>query len=89
MSIHHIGYAVADIEKAYKVFLLMGYEKHETREIVDDYERNVKILMLRNGPVLVELISFLDRGKKSPIDFLFKQELSLHGGGGLSYLLCC
>jgi hypothetical protein len=79
ISIHHIGYAVADIEKAYKVFLLMGYKKYEMQDIVDDYERNVRILMLKNGFILVELISFLDRNKKSPVDFWLGKKV-LWGG---------
>jgi hypothetical protein len=40
MSIHHIGYAVEDIEKAYEVFLLMGYKNWGggTGSVVEDFD---------------------------------------------------
>jgi hypothetical protein len=54
---------------------------------VTDYDRNVRILMLRNGPVQVELVSFLDRNKSSPIDFLFKSKFAFLGNG-IPYHIC-
>jgi methylmalonyl-CoA/ethylmalonyl-CoA epimerase len=54
---------------------------------VEDIDRNIKILMLRNGYVRVELVSFLDRKKSSPIDFLFKSKFAFPGNG-IPYHIC-
>jgi methylmalonyl-CoA/ethylmalonyl-CoA epimerase len=43
--------------------------------------------MLQNGLVLVELISFLDPKKKSPVDFLFKSKF-VFLGNGIPYHIC-
>jgi methylmalonyl-CoA/ethylmalonyl-CoA epimerase len=89
MSIHHIGYAVKDIEKAYDIFSLLGYKKlyGTVGGGVADYDRNVRILMLENESVRVELVSFLDHNKSSPIDFLFKSKFSFPGNG-IPYHIC-
>jgi methylmalonyl-CoA/ethylmalonyl-CoA epimerase len=94
MSIHHIGYAVDDIEKAYMVLSMLGYEKCEYScakmgggGVVEDIDRNIKILMLKNRSICVELVSFLDRKKSSPIDFLFKSK-STFPGNGIPYHIC-
>jgi methylmalonyl-CoA/ethylmalonyl-CoA epimerase len=106
MTIHHIGYAVENIEKAYKIFSLLGYEKlkidlpapdessgggvcgyENIQDTIDDVDRNIKILILRNKNFLVELISFLDRTKPSPIDFLFKSRFAFPGNG-IPYHIC-
>jgi methylmalonyl-CoA/ethylmalonyl-CoA epimerase len=48
--------------------------------VIKDFSRNVTILMLKNENTLVELISFLDREKESPIDFLFHGKCKFPGG---------
>lgn len=85
MSVHHIGYAVADIEKASKIFASLGYVIESP--CVNDSNRNVKILLLRNDKTLVELIAILDVEKESPIDFIFKKEFSFPGKG-IPYHIC-
>ncbi len=47
MKIHHIGYAVKNIEKSREVFLQLGYQNEG--DIVVDDARNVKILFMVCG----------------------------------------
>lgn len=54
MRIHHIGYAVKNIDEAFKLFKVLGFEK--VNEKVVDEERKVKILFVKNNEYLVELI---------------------------------
>ena len=63
MKLHHIGYAVNDIQESVSQFKLLGYELHS--ETTDDPERNVKICFMRNQNTLVELIAPLS--PKSPV----------------------
>jgi methylmalonyl-CoA/ethylmalonyl-CoA epimerase len=83
--IHHIGYAVQNIENASKIFAMLDYEQKS--DVVDDHSRNLKILFLNNNDTLIELISILDKTKKSPIDFLFKKRFSFPGEG-IPYHIC-
>jgi methylmalonyl-CoA/ethylmalonyl-CoA epimerase len=109
INVHHIGYAVKDIEKAEEAFSLLGYKRVNLSDdivgydcvygggggniqkteldIINDFDRNVRILMLKNKSILVELVSFLDKTKKSPIDFLFKSD-SIFPGNGIPYHIC-
>ena len=63
MKLHHIGYAVRDIQESVSQFKLLGFEQHN--EITDDTERNVKICFIRNQDTLIELIAPLT--PKSPV----------------------
>jgi methylmalonyl-CoA/ethylmalonyl-CoA epimerase len=85
ISVHHVGYAVSDIEKACRVFISLGYTVESP--LINDIVRNVKILLLRSGDTLVELVSILDDGKASPIDFIFKKEF-VFPGKGIPYHIC-
>lgn len=74
MKIHHIGYAVKNIEKSRDAFLQLGY-RNEGDIVVDD-ARNVKILfMVCGGGQKLELIEAYNTEKPSPVDnYLRKQK---------------
>jgi methylmalonyl-CoA/ethylmalonyl-CoA epimerase len=84
-KMHHIGYAVKDIEKSFKVFSLLNYVKESS--IIEDFERNIKIQFIRNCKTRIELIQTLDKNKKSPVDFLFKGSF-FFPGNGIPYHIC-
>ena len=84
-KIHHIGYAVKNIEEASKIFGMLSYEIKSS--IIEDIERNVKILFVENNLTLIELIQTLDAEIKSPLDFLFKKKFSFPGNG-IPYHIC-
>ncbi len=63
MRVHHIGYAVEDLDKAIESFIALGYSLLHRRI---DEERNVEIAFVENEGVAVELVSPLNGG--SPID---------------------
>lgn len=68
MKVHHVGYAVKDIEKALPVFSALGYEI--CGDIVKDNIRNVEIVFLRNGEEWVELVA--PNGENTPVDGVLK-----------------
>ena len=75
MKLHHIGYAVRDIQESVSQFKLLGFES--SSEAIDDPERNVKICFMRNHNqgVLIELIAPLN--PKSPVtNWLGKNDCS-------------
>ena len=78
MRIHHIGYAVKNIDEAFKFFKILGFEK--VNEKVVDEERNVKILFVKNNEYLVELIE--PYGNNSPIENILKNS------GSTPYHIC-
>jgi methylmalonyl-CoA/ethylmalonyl-CoA epimerase len=78
MRIHHIGYAVKNIDEAFKLFKILGFEK--VNEKVVDEERKVKILFVKNNEYLVELIE--PYGNNSPIDNILKNS------GSTPYHIC-
>ena len=63
MKIHHIGYAVKDINLSLSTFLKIGYLQKS--KIITDTQRNVKILFIENNSVLIELVEPLN--DKSPV----------------------
>ncbi len=63
MKIHHVGYAVRDIEKSIFEFESIGFEK--VGELCDDIHRNVKIQLMKNDNLLIELVSPLN--ENSPV----------------------
>ncbi|MCI8779900.1 MAG: VOC family protein [Lachnospiraceae bacterium] len=66
MKIHHIGYAVKNIEKSEISFQQLGYQSEG--EMVVDYQRNVKILFMMNENYRIELVESYDTEKVSPVD---------------------
>lgn len=78
MKIHHIGYAVKSIDKAFEVLKLLGFEEEE--EKITDEKRDVKILFIKNGEYQIELIEPL--GENSPIKNILKKN------GSIPYHLC-
>lgn len=79
MNVDHIGYAVRDISKAKKNFELLGFS-FET--IIDDVERNVRILFGYNQAYRIELISPLEKKRVSPVDKYLSNTL------GTPYHIC-
>lgn len=63
LKIHHIGYAVKDIDQGIESFKKLGYKvSHKTK----DYDRKVLIAFAMNDDLAVELIAPMGVG--SPID---------------------
>ena len=63
MKIHHIGYAVKNMEKAITSFKKLGFT---IGECIDDESRNVRITFINNEGYDLELVAPLCQG--SPID---------------------
>ncbi|MEJ2594751.1 MAG: VOC family protein [bacterium] len=63
LTVHHIGYAVADLKQSLEMFIKLGYTI--IGEPINDEKRNVEIAFVQNNGYLVELISPLN--DKSPI----------------------
>lgn len=78
MSIHHIGYAVENIEDSLKTFLELGYTLE--KELVIDKNRQVNIIFITNNNVSIELLSPLSG--KSPISNILSKN------GPLPYHIC-
>jgi methylmalonyl-CoA/ethylmalonyl-CoA epimerase len=64
MKIHHIGYAVRDLEASVPEFLKLGY-KNVNVTILDEI-RKVAIQFMKNDSYLIELIAPLN--DNSPVD---------------------
>ncbi|PJB58579.1 MAG: lactoylglutathione lyase [Bacteroidetes bacterium CG_4_9_14_3_um_filter_41_19] len=64
MKVHHVGYAVSDMEKSVLEFEALGYTKSGI--LIHDVSRKVSIQMLKNGPWEIELIAPLSA--ESPIN---------------------
>jgi methylmalonyl-CoA/ethylmalonyl-CoA epimerase len=84
-QVHHVGYAVRDIERAGQIFTLLNFQQDSS--ITNDVIRNINIQFWRNQTTLIELISILDDSQKSPVDFLFKKKFSFPGNG-MPYHIC-
>lgn len=78
MKVHHIGYAVKNLDEAFNIFKLLGFEK-ENEKVIDD-KRNVKILFIHNREYRIELIESL--GENSPRRNILKKS------GSTPYHLC-
>lgn len=77
LNIHHIGYAVKDIIKAYEKFEQIGYV-NET-DVIRDEKRKVEIQFLIKDNYRIELISPYEG--KSPIEKILKR-------GNTPYHIC-
>lgn len=69
MKIHHVGYLVADIDKALSDFIKLGY-KLEGEQYADE-SRKIKIQFINNENYLIELISPLN--DSSPVNNILKK----------------
>ncbi len=78
MKIHHLGYAVASIEKALPSFEALGFQSEG--DVVDDEGRDIRILFVKNGPLRMELVAPLRSG--SPVDAVLKRN------GAMPYHVC-
>ncbi len=65
MRINHIGYAVKRLDRAMSSFETLGFV---FESVVDDDDRNVKIVFGENAGYRIELVCPLDKGKVSPVD---------------------
>lgn len=65
MKINHIGYAVKRMDRAMKAFEQLGFSFDA---IIEDIERNVKLVFGMKDGYRIELVCPLDEKKDSPID---------------------
>lgn len=70
MKVHHVGYAVRNIDKSVASFEKLGFSV-VSRE-TDDEARNVKIVFMRNGDYLIELVQPL--GEQSDVGAVIKKQ---------------
>ena len=63
LKIHHIGYAVSSIEAAKVEFEQLGWIADDV--VTDDVSRKVRILFMRMGQAVIELVAPLS--EDSPI----------------------
>ncbi len=70
MKIHHIGYAVKNIEKSIEVFKRLEYD---IGEITRDDLRKVNICFVEKDGYVVELISPIDKNEESVVDGVLKK----------------
>jgi len=77
MKVHHIGYAVKEIDEAVKKFRDLGYVVEDK---IEDESRKVVIAFARNNDVLVELVAPMGEG--SPVDGI------LDKNGAAPYHIC-
>lgn len=62
----HVGVAVPDIDEARNLYTQLGYTAQGT--VVAATSHGVNTLMMKNGAMIVELLSPLKQGEPSPID---------------------
>lgn len=77
LKIHHIGYAVKDIDKSIAIFRNLGYVVAPKSY---DKERKVIIAFAEKSQYLIELISPLEEG--SPVDSILRKN------GSTPYHIC-
>lgn len=78
MKVHHIGYAVKDINQSIIEFKNLGYKEIDKKQI--DKKRNIEIQFMENGNYIVELISPI--GDIASINNLLKKN------GPIPYHIC-
>ena len=66
MDLHHFGIATINIEESISLYELLGFKCQGN--IVDDIDRNLRIIFMSNGMTLIELIQKLYKDVKSPVD---------------------
>lgn len=77
LKIHHIGYAVKNIDKSIELFGNIGYVIHE--KVIDE-KRKVIIAFAESSGYLIELIAPLSEG--SPVDSILRKN------GSTPYHIC-
>lgn len=77
MKIHHIGYAVKDIDKALQEFIILGFKILSKTE---DFDRRIQIIFIEKDDYVIELISPLNLD--SPIYKILKKN------GPIPYHIC-
>ncbi|MCD7998113.1 MAG: VOC family protein [Clostridiales bacterium] len=65
MKIDHIGYAVKQIDRALSSFKKLGFQFYH---MIEDHDRNIKIIFGEKNNYRIELVCPLDKTKKSPVD---------------------
>lgn len=65
MKIDHIGYAVKRMDRAVRSFEKLGFV---FESIIDDTDRNVRLMFGENDGYRIELVAPLDKTKESPVD---------------------
>ena len=78
MTVHHIGYAVPDIDKALVEFAALGWMV--CSDVTDDEARQVKIVFMEQSGYKIELVAPLS--DESPI------KKTLQKGSGTPYHIC-
>jgi len=78
MKIHHIGYAVKNLEDSIKEFEKLGYKRMKNKVI--DKKRKVIIQFVENGEYILELVAPLN--EESPISNILKNK------GNSPYHIC-
>ena len=72
MKIHHFGIACENIRKSKKHYEELGFQV--ASELITDSDRNLDYLFLKNGEILIELISKNDSMLRSDIDIILEQK---------------
>ena len=78
MTVHHIGYAVPDIDKALAEFAVLGWKA--CSDVTEDEARQVKIVFMEQSGCKIELVAPLS--DESPI------KKTLQKGSGTPYHIC-
>lgn len=78
LEVHHIGYAVSNMENGKDVFEKMGYVS--LGDIVSDEIRNIRILFMKMGETVIELVQ--PNGEGNPVDGTLKKN------GSCPYHIC-
>ncbi len=60
MKIHHIGYAVKNIENSQEEFEKLGFRRED--KMYKDMDRNINVLFLINDSCVIELVSPIEEG---------------------------
>ena len=76
MKLHHLGYAVRDIEQSRRAFAALGYVSDG--EVFPDVSRNCNILFMTaaSGGADIELIATLDPALPSPVASMLRKSPS-------------
>ena len=78
MTVHHIGYAVPDIDKALVEFAALGWKA--CSDVTNDVARQVKIVFMEQSGHKIELVAPLS--DESPIKKMLQK------GSGTPYHIC-
>lgn len=71
MQVHHVGYAVKDINRAIKQCELLGYTQESYTK---DLKRNVLISFMRNQNQTIELVAPIKNGEETALGDILKKK---------------